>query len=89
LFAAAKALLAKIGVIGEDSNRSYGLPWRVVVLVILGAWLVLGEHLTSLKIVGNSIVDSWRCDPGVCLKDKGREKPSFDDALRVIMELVL
>ena len=27
-----------------------------VVLVILGAWLFLGEHLTSLKIVGGSLV---------------------------------
>ena len=27
-----------------------------VVLVILGAWLLLGEHLTPLKIVGGSLV---------------------------------
>ena len=27
-----------------------------VVLVILGAWLFLGEHLTPLKIVGGSLV---------------------------------
>jgi transporter family protein len=27
-----------------------------VVLVILGAWLFLGEHLTSIKIIGGSLV---------------------------------
>jgi uncharacterized membrane protein len=37
LFAAATALLAKVGVTGIDSNRSSGLPWRGVVLVILAA----------------------------------------------------
>jgi bacterial/archaeal transporter family protein len=118
LFAAATALLAKVGVVGIDSNlatairtsvilvftwgiaiglekhhgiaeisrRSWiflvlsgictGLSWLCyfralqigpassvapvdklsVVLVILGAWLFLGEHLTPLKIAGGSLI---------------------------------
>jgi bacterial/archaeal transporter family protein len=118
LFAAATALLAKVGVIGIDSNlatairtsvilvftwaialglqkhhglaeigrRSWlflvlsgictGLSWLCyfralqigpassvapvdklsVVLVILGAWIFLGEHLTPIKLIGGSLV---------------------------------
>lgn len=118
LFAAATALLAKVGVVGIDSNlatairtsvillftwaiaiglekhhgfaeisrRSWlflvlsgictGLSWLCyfralqigpassvapvdklsVVLVILGAWLFLGEHLTPMKIAGGSLI---------------------------------
>jgi transporter family protein len=118
LFAAATALLAKVGVAGVDSNlatairttvilvftwgialalekhhglseigrRSWvflvlsgictGLSWLCyfralqigpassvapvdklsVVLVILGAWLFLGEHLTTAKVIGGSLV---------------------------------
>jgi transporter family protein len=118
LFAAATALLAKVGIAGIDSNlatairtsviliftwaiaialqkhhgladiggRSWlflilsgvctGLSWLCyfralqmgpassvapvdklsVVLVILGAWIFLGEHLSTLKVVGGSLV---------------------------------
>ena len=62
------------------ASRGAGDPRRMA-----GPWRTLDVPQNR----GKFIVDSWRCDPGVCLKDKGREKPSFDDALRVIMELVL
>jgi len=88
LSAAATTLLTKVGVTGIGfeplvliplARRGAADPWRMAVPC---------RTLDATQNRGRITVDSWRCDPGVCLKDRGR-KPSFDDALRVIMELVL
>jgi uncharacterized membrane protein len=57
LFAAATALLAKVGVTGIDSNLATAI--RTSVILVFTWTIALGfekHHLTPLKIVGGSLV---------------------------------
>jgi uncharacterized membrane protein len=60
-----------------------------VVLVILGAWLFLGEQLTPLKIVGGSLVTPGGWNPRVCLMIYEDTQANFDGGARVIIRIVL
>ena len=53
VFAAATALLAKVGVAHVDSNLAMALRTSVVVVF---AWLLLGEKLTAPAVIGGVLI---------------------------------
>ena len=53
VFAAATALLAKVGVAHVDSNLATAVRTTVVVFF---AWLLLGEKLTAPTLIGGLLI---------------------------------
>lgn len=87
LFAAATALLAKVGVAGVDSNLATAIRTTVILVFTWGIALALEKHHGLSEIGRRSWV--FLVLSGICVgraKDKPRRVVML---LRVIMEIVL